>query len=343
VSSLPKITIITPSYNQGEFLEECILSVLNQEYTHLEYIIIDGGSTDNTLEIIQKYENHLSYWVSEPDKGQSDAINKGLRIASGEIINWLNADDFYPENTLYMVANLFRETQALCVCGLCQVFENPSLSKYITQGTDIYIGNLAKTIGWARTDQPATFYHQSAIKKMGLLDTELHYLMDRDWWIKYLVHFGLEKVIKVPHTFANFRLHPQSKTVSQSTFFIQDRDMYFHTLARLWNLPHYTQFLEENVPLRKPYQLFNFPTVKDDTLKEKIINYYFLQKADEFYYQGNVSLAKKFLKTLQPNLLTPQDQALYQKLRWRIRFLPQGLVKVWRLLRKYFLTYMIRK
>jgi glycosyltransferase involved in cell wall biosynthesis len=328
VSDLPKITIITPSYNQGEFLEECIVSILAQDYPNLEYILIDAGSTDNTLEIIQKYAQYITYWVSEPDKGQSHAINKGLQIASGEIINWLNADDFYPENTLHTVAKIFQEKKIKCLCGLCQVFENPDKPKHLTSGTDIYTKNLAKTIGWARTDQPATFYHRDALELIGKLDEDLHYLMDRDWWVKFLLHCGLEDVYKVPITFANFRLHPNSKTVGKALFFNQDRDMYFHALAKLWKLTGYANFLEKNILLRRPYQLFNFPTVKDDTLKEKIINYYFLQKADEFYYQGNVSLAKKFLKTLQPNLLTPQDQALYQKLRWRIRFLPQGLVKL---------------
>ena len=89
----PKITIITPSYNQGQFIEETILSVINQGYPNLEYIIMDGGSTDNTVEVIKKYSDHINYWVSEKDKGQSNAINKGLHRATGDIINWLNSDD----------------------------------------------------------------------------------------------------------------------------------------------------------------------------------------------------------------------------------------------------------
>lgn len=107
--SWPKISIVTPSYNQAEFLERTILSVLNQNYPNLEYIIIDGGSTDGSVEIIKKFEKYLAYWVSEKDNGQTNAINKGFKISSGEILAWLNADDTYLRHTISRVVNYFQK------------------------------------------------------------------------------------------------------------------------------------------------------------------------------------------------------------------------------------------
>src|SRR6056297_3391010 len=106
---LPKISIVTPSFNQGKFLEKTIKSVIDQNYPHLEYIIIDGGSTDSSLNIIKKYEKHLDYWISEPDRGQSHAINKGLNYCSGQIFNWINSDDYLEPGALFKVAEAWNQ------------------------------------------------------------------------------------------------------------------------------------------------------------------------------------------------------------------------------------------
>ena len=114
----PKISIVTPSFNQGKYIEQTIQSVLDQDYPNLEYIIIDGGSTDETVEIIKKYEHKIHYWVSEPDKGQTDGINKGFAKCTGEIFNWINSDDYYEPGTFYKLAKLFTEHPYVdVVCG----------------------------------------------------------------------------------------------------------------------------------------------------------------------------------------------------------------------------------
>ncbi len=172
-ASLAKISLITPSYNQAIYLEQTIQSVISQHYPNLEHIVIDGGSTDGSVEIIKKYEKHLTYWVSEPDKGQSNAINKGLQKATGSIINWLNSDDYLETGALHFVADAFRDPSVNVVCGKSRLFTGDGQTIQFSDGTAIYAGNLAKTIGWARIDQPATFFRCGAIEKMGLLDARL--------------------------------------------------------------------------------------------------------------------------------------------------------------------------
>ena len=120
----PKISIVTPSYNQGEFIEETILSVINQDYPNLEYILIDGESDDRTLDIIEQYQEHFSYVVSEPDSGQSNAINKGFSHATGEIFTWLNSDDRLAPEALYAIALAFYIQCADAVAGVCQVYQD---------------------------------------------------------------------------------------------------------------------------------------------------------------------------------------------------------------------------
>lgn len=327
--SFPKISIITPSYNQGEYLEQTIDSVLSQNYPNLEYFVFDGGSTDNSVEVIKKYEKHITYWESQKDKGQSDAINKGLVRSTGEIINWLNSDDYYEKDTFQIITEKFKEKpKTLAFLGKSRLFEGNKTVNY-SQGTDIYPNNLAKTIGWARIDQPETFFHASAVQKMGLLDTNLHYLMDRDWWMKFLFYFGLENVTKTDDILVNFRLHESSKTVSQSADFEKDSYKYYANLARMHDLLSYAEFLEEEMEFDKTYYIKNLE-VQDKSLVEQILNYYILLRGNEFYAQNITQKAKKYLNFVKKEFLYPEEQKLLQKLKMRNNYIPKFLINLMR-------------
>lgn len=177
----PKISIITPSYNQAQYIEETIRSVLLQGYPNLEYFIIDGGSKDHTVEIIRKYEAWLSGWVSERDSGQSEAINKGFSRCDGEIFTWMCSDDLLTKGALKTVASLFiakPETGAVAGACYCQYDDEPE--KNIVRKVDWK--------GWELTPyaaavwQPSCYLRRSLVKRESLVRTDLHYCMDRELW-----------------------------------------------------------------------------------------------------------------------------------------------------------------
>jgi glycosyltransferase involved in cell wall biosynthesis len=203
--TFPKISIITPSYNQGRFLEETILSVLDQNYPNLEYILIDGGSTDNSIDIIKKYEKQIAYWISEKDSGQSEAINKGYKKATGEIIAWLNSDDLYTKNTLHEIADHFvKHPEADIVYG--------DVINFLENGKELYVDNqfdLQDFFSRISIHQPSVFWRREILQNSALLDEELFYCMDYDLWMKLFLNF---KSLKIKKIFSRFREHSDSKT-----------------------------------------------------------------------------------------------------------------------------------
>jgi glycosyltransferase involved in cell wall biosynthesis len=209
----PKISIVTPSYNQGGFIEETIRSVVLQNYPNLEYIIIDGRSSDNTTEIIKKYQRWISYWVSEPDRGQSHAINKGFERCTGEIFNWINSDDWYLKETFFEVASSFLKNRSAKVVSGSE--NHISLTGEITQFAGTFVERtLASSIELSYISQPSTFFRLTSFKQLGPLVESLHYSMDAELWIRFLLMFGTKPFLKIKKALVNFRFHSNSKTVN---------------------------------------------------------------------------------------------------------------------------------
>lgn len=206
----PKISIITPSYNQGQFIEETILSVINQSYPNIEYIIIDGGSSVNTIATIKKYEEKLAYWISEPDKGQPDAINKGLAQATGEIIAFLNSDDYYEPGTFEFIAAQYNKGYQWII-GSVRNFRMGTETSYIVKqevNTNLYDWLVRNN----KNHQPGNFWSRKIFKDAGYMDENLHYSFDWEYWLRFIVK-GYNPVAFNEKVVANFRLHEESKTV----------------------------------------------------------------------------------------------------------------------------------
>jgi glycosyltransferase involved in cell wall biosynthesis len=212
---LPLVSIITPSYNQAPFIEETILSVLKQDYANLEYLVIDGGSTDGSTEIIRRYasdpvyKDRLVWWVSEKDQGQTDAINKGFARARGDILAWINSDDTYLPNAVSeAVAQLQVNPDAVMVYGDANLIDEGGqvLGRFPARQTDYR--RLRR--GHVHIPQQSSFFRALAWKQVGPLDASFYFAMDYDLWVR-LARLGL--LVYYPRLWANFRLHSSGKSV----------------------------------------------------------------------------------------------------------------------------------
>jgi len=207
-TKFPRISIITPSYNQGHFLEETIRSVLLQDYPAIEYIIIDGGSTDNSKSIIDKYKSKLAWFVSEPDDGQSDAINKGLRRATGDFVAWINSDDIYTENAISSAVEKLKSNP-----DFGMVFSN-----VLSIDSDSSVFNIMQYGNWRLPElmqfkvigQPGIFMRKKALDDVGFLEPDYHWLMDHHLWLKIASKYPVKYIDEI---WAAARFHPGAKNL----------------------------------------------------------------------------------------------------------------------------------
>jgi len=214
-SSLPRLSIVTPSFNQAAFIEETIRSVLLQNYPNLEYIVIDGGSTDGSVEIIRKYAQWLTYWVSEPDRGQAHAINKGFARATGNVMAWLNSDDRYLPNAFAHVVDAFAQQPAAgLVFGKIELMleSDTRVIGYATHAEQM-LDELALPY------QPACFFAREVLQRVGKLDEGLAYALDADLLVRIMAN---AEWLSVPHALATFRMQAASKTSTAEANFANE-------------------------------------------------------------------------------------------------------------------------
>ncbi|GAB3941765.1 hypothetical protein GCM10028805_05450 [Spirosoma harenae] len=209
---LPAITVITPSYNQGQFIQQTVESVLSQHYPKLEYIVMDGGSTDQTLAVLEAYKKDITI-ISEKDRGQTDAINKGLHRAKGDIICWLNSDDYFLPGALHLVGKYFADhpdEQWLTADCLIVDEAGKQIQKPIQQYKKTLRGlSVNAYLGVTNAIcQPSTFWRRAVHDRIGYLDESLHYTMDYDFWLR-LAQDSIPAILNEP--VSAFRIHSQSK------------------------------------------------------------------------------------------------------------------------------------
>ena len=267
----PRISIITPSFNQVRFVEETIRSVLLQNYPNLQFIIIDGGSSDGSKQIIESYREWIDYWVSEPDGGQSDAINKGLKIADGEWRNWLNSDDSLMTKALHSIAS------AAIECAARPALITGSLSVLNDSGETTCAPKLGldrpneEQLVNHRVAQPAMFYQASWLARV---DPALHMAMDYALWVQFIAAVGPKQVVELNETVAQFRVHAASKTSLNQAAFEQEERIILRELSR--RMGSASSFLKALYPEPGIVMAFKIKTLHRRTLEKVLTRRYLL-------------------------------------------------------------------
>ncbi len=210
----PLVSIITPSFNQARYLEQTIQSVLGQNYARLEYLLVDGASTDGSLEIIHKYSDKFKWWVSEPDAGQAEAINKGLRRAQGAYVAWLNSDDLYLPGAIERAVSVFEQLPGtgLVFGDVLAIDQNGQTTNQLRYGN----WTLPDLMAFRVIGQPSVFMRRSVLEQVGHLNPSYHYLLDHQLWLRMA---QLAEIHYIPETLSAARFHAESKNVALANQF----------------------------------------------------------------------------------------------------------------------------
>ncbi|MBN8579302.1 MAG: glycosyltransferase [Anaerolineae bacterium] len=227
LNAMTLVSIITPSYNQAKYLEQTILSVLEQDYPRMEYIVVDGASTDGSVEIIKKYADRLAHWESVKDDGQADAINKGFAHATGEIVAWLNSDDYYLPGTISAAVKVFEENPdvVLVYANMLAVDESGQTFNTLTYKQL----TLEDLLCFQIIGQPAVFMRRSALQKTSGLDLTFHFLLDHLLWIK-IAKQG--RILHINQTWSAARYHAEAKNVAKAAEFGREAFRILETIAQ---------------------------------------------------------------------------------------------------------------
>jgi len=233
-----KISVITPSFNQGKYIEETIKSVLNQNYPNLEYIIVDGGSGDNTVDVLKKYKNSIIY-ISESDNGQADAVNKGFRMCTGEIIGWINSDDTYKHSILDKINIFFLKNKDVYMvygdCDKIDQFDN-RIGKEDVIDFDYEVLRQKRCF----IPQMTVFFRREVLTVVGYLSLKYNYSMDYEYWLRISKDF---KVMRLPFTIANFRIYPGTKSYRKSFSQLKENLIIKYTYEGISKLRFYSELL----------------------------------------------------------------------------------------------------
>lgn len=296
----PKISIVTPSYNQGQFIEQTIKSILDQNYPNLEYIIIDGGSTDETVEIIKRYEDKISFWVSEKDNGQSDAINKGIEKCTGDIFNWINSDDYLQPNSLFVIAEEYTKQPFTALCGQVQVIDNTTFS-HIRKSSNLSVSS-ENAIANFNINQEGTWWSLKTIKELKGVNEAFHYTMDLDLWIRALSTYSFDSFRRTDVVLSNFRRHENAKSTLNSNIPFTDDQF------RKEELVIFNQFIPGRIPSFNYFDLFSIEKLNytidlsysvPEVYKQKVTELYLFKLLSYFFYNQQYELAKKCISSLE--------------------------------------------